>query len=203
MIGIIDYGLSETCRAPSVLEALKIKYILSNDESALLNCNRIILPDTNDISKAIRNLHLSNVFTFLKVYRKPVLAISSGIKVLCLKESENGRSCLGVYPFIPQDLPIYASEQILTVKLEKDKSKILTSLPEESEFHFNRVYNFPCNDFSIGCIKQTACLDSSHRDISEKSISAIIAINNFYGIQFCPEKSGKNGLIFLQNFFEI
>jgi imidazoleglycerol phosphate synthase glutamine amidotransferase subunit HisH len=97
MIAIIDYGVEENNPLINLLSELKIDYKITYSESEILRADRIILPHTGSISSAVKQLHLLNLFTVLRLCNKPMLGISLGMHLMSAFTKEGNLACLGIF----------------------------------------------------------------------------------------------------------
>ena len=67
---------------------------------------------------------------------------------------------------------------------------LFTGIEQDSHFYFVHSYAVQPNENTVA---------TSHYGVD---FSAAIANKNFYGVQFHPERSGKNGALLLRNFVE-
>ncbi|MCX6167783.1 MAG: imidazole glycerol phosphate synthase subunit HisH [Ignavibacteriales bacterium] len=194
MIALIDYGAGNTASVANVLDELNYEYIITNNECQISKSEKIIFPGVGEASSAIRNLHLTNLFTMLRVTKKPMLGICLGMQLLCDKSKEGDTSCLGIFSVTTEKfdetkikVPNMGWNQIKYVK----NSKLFTGIPEEEYFYFANSYYVPVNENTTSICNYGIDFCSS----MEKE--------NFYGVQFHPEKSGKMGIQLIKNFVEI
>ncbi len=73
----------------------------------------------------------------------------------------------------------------------KNTNKLFKDIKSGEYFYFANSYYFPITEYTIASTNY------------ECNFSAAINKNNFYGVQFHPEKSGKVGLQILRNFIEL
>lgn len=190
MIGIIDYGINDTSELTQILSSLNIDFIKTRNEKDIIRCDKIIISDASNLSKAIKRIHLFNLFSLLRFLKKPTLGISLGMELLCNK-SNDGISCLGL---IESDvINDTMTEAIIRIpgmkKIEITKeNKLFSNIANGTQFYFTNNYHIDISDFTIAIA-----------DI-KNPFSAAIQKDNFYGVQFLPEKSGEQGLQILKNF---
>ncbi|KAB2909067.1 MAG: hypothetical protein LC102_01855 [Ignavibacteriales bacterium] len=98
MIAIVDYG-----ERPSYLlfqlEKAGFKVKFTSVEAELLQAESIILPDCRDLKKAVRRLHILNLFSMLRMVNKPVIGIGYGFAMMCERLEPVAREGLGFFPF--------------------------------------------------------------------------------------------------------
>lgn len=187
MIAVIDYGINDTGDLVKSLDKLNLKYLLTRNEKDILDCDRVIISNSSSIKKAIKKIHLFNLFSILRMQKKPILGIAHGMELLCEK-TEEGISCLGL---IPTDTKTHAHQEVKWLKVNQtSQSPLFKDIPNGSEFYFE------CSDH-VGLVDTTIATSGP-----DDKYSAAIFKNQFYGIQFLPEKSGELGLQLLSNFVQ-
>jgi glutamine amidotransferase len=115
------------------------------------------------------------------------------MQILCEKSKEGNVACLGIFESTVQkfdnsilNVPHMGWNKVELVK----ESKLFEGIPNKTDFYFANSYYVPVNNNTIA---------SSEYGIE---FSAAIEKDNFYGVQFHPEKSGEAGLKLLKNFVE-
>lgn len=194
MIGLIDYGAGNLASVINVLNDFDCEYVVTNKETDLQKCEKIIFPGVGEASYAIRRLHMTNLFTMLRVTKKPLLGICLGMQLLCDKSKEGNVCALAI---LPTTTEIFDATKVKvphmgwnSVKLNHE-SKLFEGIADKTYFFFANSFYVPLNEFTIG--------------ISDYGIpfSAAVQKENFYGVQFHPEKSGEAGIQLIKNFIEL
>lgn len=193
MISILNLENSHSLELAELIKSFTDDFIITNIESELLKSSKIIISFSGSIQKALRKIHLMNLFSALRMISdKPVLGINSGMHLMC--ESIDNISCLAMLPgsivkvenlFDDNPAGNYSEIKIL------ENDLLLNGLDEKSEFYFEQYLFLPKNSFTTSVLK------------NNPNLSATVRKNNFYGIQFLPQKSGENGLKILKNFISI
>ena len=98
MITIIDYGKTNSDEIAESLEKLSVEFVISNKESDILQANKLVLPDSTDISSSIKQLHMLNLFSILRMVEKPILGIGTGMHLMTKSFKDNNAACLGCFP---------------------------------------------------------------------------------------------------------
>jgi len=98
MVALIDYGIEKNRPLTNILSELWIDFKVTSSESEILLADKIILPNTGSISSAVKQLHLLNLFTMLRLCKKPMLGISNGMHLMSAYTKDGNLSCLGIFP---------------------------------------------------------------------------------------------------------
>ena len=194
MIAVIDYGAGNTQSVINVLDELNVKYIVTNREIDINNCRKIIFPGVGEASFAVKKLHLLNLFTMLRVTRKPLPGICVGMQLLCEKSDEGNSVCLGIIPAVVHKfdeskvkVPHMGWNNVSYVK----SSKLFDNIPENSYYYFANSYYAPMNETTLAKTEHGI------------EFSSAVVKENYYGVQFHPEKSGIAGIQLIKNFIEL
>jgi glutamine amidotransferase len=192
MITIIDYGNTNSNEIAESIEKLSVEFVISNKEFDILKANKLILPDSKDISTSIKKLHLLNLFSILRIVEKPILGIGTGMHLMTKSFKDINAACLGCFPV---ECKTEETQQNMTVHEQSIKiikaTSLLNNISKEDKFYFEGNCFIPPNEFS-----------TSIANIN-REIIASIEKEHLCGVQFKPERSGEPGLQILKNFSEI
>ncbi|MFC2094237.1 hypothetical protein ACFLSH_01280 [Bacteroidota bacterium] len=192
MITIIDYGITSSNETAESLEKLSVEYVISNKESDILKADKLIIPDSKDILASIKSLHLLNLFSILRVVKKPILGIGTGMHLMTKSFEDNNDACLGCFPVEckteeSQQNKVVQEESIIIIK----ETSLLNNISKEDKFYFESNCFIPRNECTTSFVN------------SDGEITSSIESDHLYGVQFNPERSGEPGLQILKNFLEI
>ena len=191
MITIIDYGNTNSKELKSSLSELTGDIVISNKETDILKANKLILPDSENFSGAIRKLHLLNLFSVLRIIKKPVLGIGTGMHLMTKSYKNINAACLGCFPVECINYENSNDEFLqLPIKILK-KSDLLKDIQEDDLFHFRLGCYISLNEFSTSSVK------------INKEITASIEKDHLFGVQFNPGNSGEVGKKIFQNFLAL
>lgn len=194
MITLIDYNLGSVNKVGDALTFSGIKFRITKNENDIIGSEKIILPGTEEALFAVKKLHLLNLFTVLRIVKKPVLGIGLGMQLLSEFSEEGNVACLGKFAGTVEKFETVNSKVPFSgnykITLKKD-SKLFKNIDENAEFSFRNSFYLPINNFTTAYA------------INGFNFSAAIEKDNFYGVQFHPEESGKDGLTLLRNFSEL
>lgn len=194
MIAIIDYDAGNTRSVMNALDRLEVNYLLTDDHEAILGSEKVIFPGVGHAYAAMNKLIEKDLVNIIKKCSQPFLGICLGMQLLYNHSEEGDTPCIGII-----DEPI--REFNLDNKLKvphmgwnsnyKNIENALMPSNDPSETYFVHSYYAPVNENSI-----TVC------EYGIKFCSAV-SKDNYYGVQFHPEKSGVVGENILKNFLTL
>lgn len=194
MIALIDYGAGNTASVANALENLNAEYVLTNKESDICKAQKVIFPGVGEASFAIKQLHKSNLFNLLRIVKKPMLGICLGMQLMCEFSTEGNVACLGIIPGRVEkfdaektNVPHMGWNEVFQTK----PSKLFEGIKDGEFFYFANSFYMPLGESTIA--KTNHGID----------FTAAIEKDNFFGVQFHPEKSAEAGLKLLQNFLKL
>jgi glutamine amidotransferase len=199
MIALIDYGAGNVASVANALEQLNQKYKITKNETEILNADKVIFPGVGEASFAVKQLHKLNLFSVLRMEKKPLLGICLGLQLMADFSTEGNVTCLGIFPVTAKifdngktKVPHMGWNDLEFKQTDNgNKSKLFEGIEDGERFYFAHSYYLPENQYS-----------TSFSDNGIK-FSASMEKDNFYGVQFHPEKSADAGLKLLKNFIDL
>lgn len=194
MIGIIYYGAGNLFSLKEALNRLEVPYeILYRAPIEIEKYDRFIIPGVGHAGTAMQRLKNSGLVNDVLALRKPVLGICVGMQLMTQFSEEGHVQLLDIVPLKTKRFLSEVSGKVPHVGWNQVKVSVehplFTGLSTEPYFYFVHSYYIEYSDsYTIA-----AC------DYGVK-FSAVFQKNNFYGVQFHPEKSGVAGIRLLDNF---
>lgn len=192
MIAIIDYGAGNIRSVQNALNRLDAASKLTNDIEELRKADRVIFPGVGEASYAMNQLKKQQLDRLIPTLKQPVLGICLGMQLLCNYSEEGSTKTLGVF-----DTTVKEFEPILNVPHTGWNSCELTSSPLFNELKSTDDFYFVHSFYAEICADTSASCDYI------QPFSAALQKDNFYGVQFHPEKSAAVGSKLIQNFLEL
>jgi len=196
MIGIITYGAGNIFSLTAALERLGIAYGMITHEDDFEKFDRYIIPGVGHAGAAMDKLEQTGLVNKIKSLNKPTLGICVGMQLLTAHSEEGDSNLLNIIPV--KTLKFDATEHFKVphtgwnqVYPERE-NPLFENIPSGSHFYFVHSYFIEYND--------AYTLSSTNYSVK---FSASIWHDNFYGVQFHPEKSGLYGETLLTNFSKL
>ncbi len=191
-IAIAHYNAGNIASVLNALGRLGVSGELATKIEDLKNADKLIFPGVGHAKPAMELLRAQGMDQAIKDFKGPVLGICLGMQLMAKYSEEGNMQGINIFPE--------------TIKLLTGRSKIphmgwnslydmkgplFEKLEEGSYVYFVHSYYMPDCEMSIA------------RCDYEGSFTAAIARDNFFGVQFHPEKSGKTGMTILKNFINL
>ena len=194
MIGIIKYQAGNLTSVSNALKRLEADHFTSDDPDELEKADGIIFPGVGHAGAAMDDLRSRDLDVWLKNTTKPVLGICLGMQLLYESSEEGDSNTLGL---IPGRLKKFDSSKAKVPHMGWNQFEprldhpLLKGIDHEQFLYYVHGYYAPANDHTIATCKYI------------KDFAAVVAKDNFMGVQFHPEKSGSVGSLLLQNFLDM
>ena len=189
---IIDYDAGNVKSLQFALERLGVDAQITSDTEMISSASKVIFPGQGEASSAMEKLKAKGLDILIPKLKQPVLGICLGMQLLCDKTEEGETNGLGIVPTKVKRFPN-------TVKVPQMGWNVVT--------HSNTVlfqgieqgcYMYLVHSYFVPIEPETSAKSNY---AGEYSVG--IKKNNFYGVQFHPEKSSKAGSQLLENFLKI
>ncbi|MGM1428149.1 imidazole glycerol phosphate synthase subunit HisH [Sphingobacterium lactis] len=195
MIGIVNYGAGNIFSITAALNRVGIDYGMINTPEDFDRFDKIIIPGVGHAGAAMQKLQDSGLVETIKSLTKPVLGICVGMQLLTDYSEEGDANLLGIMPLKTLHFDKRIQEKVPHMgwnSIEFEKScPLFRDIPNNSYFYFVHSY----------FIEHELTYTIATCDYG-LPFSAAISRDNFWAVQFHPEKSGKVGEQLLRNFNE-
>ncbi len=205
-VAVIDYGMGNLHSVAKALEATgrASRVIVTPDPQTILAADRVVLPGVGairDCMGEIRRLGIDQV-VLEAIRSKPLLGVCVGMQALMGFSDENGGTeCLGVLPgkvtFFGDDLRDPATGAALKVPHmgwnqvhQTQPHPLWEGITQDSRFYFVHSYYVQPDDAAL-------TMATTRHGVN---ITAAVARDNVFAVQFHPEKSQHAGLALYANF---
>lgn len=202
-IAIIDYGAGNLRSVQKAIETLGFSAEITKDTTIINNARGVILPGVGSFDSAIKELRAHQLETAIEAavaLNKPFLGICLGMQHLFERSEEGREKGLCLLKGTVKKFKFFGSQEKLSIPhmgwnrlLIKQKNPLLEGIEQGAMVYFAHSYHVVPQD-------QTSIIAATDHGYE---FASCISINNLFGIQFHPEKSGDIGLQILKNFCKV
>ena len=193
MVAIIKYNAGNVQSVQYALQRIGVESIVTDEEVVIRSADKVIFPGVGHANSAMQYLRERNLDQLIISLQQPVLGICLGLQLMCMHTEEGDTNCMGIFD---------------------EKVKLFPASDQKvPQIGWNNIYDYsstlfdelPGNDFVYTVHSYYAALGKETIAKTDYIIpfSAALAKDNFYAVQFHPEKSGTVGETILKNFINI
>jgi len=195
-VAIIKYNAGNIQSVLFALERIGVHATVTDDIELIKASDKIIFPGVGEASSAMSYLKERKLDELIKTLTQPVLGICLGMQLLCEFSEENSTDCLGIFENVTvkkfsSTESHFKIPQIGWNTIYNLHSDLFKGIPEESYCYFVHGYYAVESVYSIAKTEYIL------------PYSSALQKNNFYGVQFHPEKSAQIGEQILKNFLSL
>lgn len=184
-VAIVKYNAGNVRSVLFALKRLGVEGILTDDSEKLRSADKVIFPGVGEASSAMRHLKERNLDQLIPSLKQPVLGICLGMQLMAKHSEEGNTDCLGIL-----DAKVKRFSGTRKIPLIGWNS---TTFGDEPSAYYYYVHSFymELNEFAVA------------RAAYGFEYSAAIRKDNFFAVQFHPERSGIAGEQVLKQFLEL
>ena len=191
-IAIIDYGAGNVQSVLFALERLGFVGIVTNDWITIKSADKVIFPGVGEASSAMKMLQESGLDVLIPTLKQPVLGICLGMQLMCKHSEEGNTNGLGIFDI---NVVKFSNEvkvpQMGWNTIYNLKSPLFEGIKENEFMYLVHSFYAPLSENTIATTNY------------ELEYSTALQRDNFFGVQFHPEKSGIFGEQILKNFLNL
>lgn len=190
---IVKYNAGNVQSVSFALERLGVGFTISDNLEEIKQADKVLFPGVGEASTTMRFLKDKKLDQLIPSLTQPVLGICLGMQLMCRHSEENNTECLGIFnetvkrftPTPTQKVPHMGWNELTLTESWLDRKL------ENKHVYFVHSYYVPVNPLTSAITEYTVPFSASmHRD-------------NFYAVQFHPEKSAETGELVLKSFLTL
>jgi glutamine amidotransferase len=194
-LAIIKYNAGNIQSVLYALERIGAEAVVTDDPAIIRAARHVIFPGVGEASSAMQYLRARGLDELIRSLTQPVLGICLGMQLMCRHSAENDTDCLGIFDEdvlrFQSPSPSVKVPQMGWNTITDLRTPLFAGVPQGSFCYFVHSYYA-----SMG--PQTIALTDYIQPYS-----AALHRDNFYGVQFHPEKSAEVGEQIIRNFLGI
>lgn len=192
MIAIIQYNAGNIRSVQNALRRLGCESRVTDVPEEIRGADKVIFPGVGEAGTAMQYLRERGLDEVIRSLRQPVLGICLGLQLMCTHSEEGDTSCLGIFDAAVRRFP--PGEKVPHIgwnNFSQIGGRLLSGIPADADcYYVHSYYAERCNDTSAVCDYILP-------------FSAGLEKDNFFALQFHPEKSAATGEKILQNFLAL
>jgi imidazole glycerol-phosphate synthase subunit HisH len=195
-IVIIKYNAGNIQSVLFALERIGVQATVTDEPDLIRTADKVIFPGVGEASTAMNYLKEKKMDELIVSLKQPVLGICLGMQLMCSHSEENNTDCLNIFENVRvrKFKPVEARFKVPQIgwnTIYDLRSNIFNGIAENSYSYFVHSYYAEQSSYSIA------------RTDYVQPYSSAIQKDNFFGVQFHPEKSATVGEQILKNFLTI
>ncbi len=192
MIAVIKYNAGNIRSMLNALNRLESEAELTDNPETIKSADKVIFPGVGEANTAMTYLKEKRLDQLIVDLKQPFLGVCLGMQLLCSYSEENDTTCLGLFAEKVRKFP--ASGIVPHMgwnNFTRVNGELFDGISKTSDMYFVHSYYVEPGPDTIG---ETDYL---------LPFSSAIQKDNFYGVQFHPEKSAEVGEKLLKNFLKL
>ncbi|RCW90740.1 imidazole glycerol phosphate synthase subunit HisH [Winogradskyella arenosi] len=191
-LSIVNYGAGNIKSIQFAFQRLGYNAVLTECPEEIIASDKVIFPGVGEASSAMEKLKQSGLDRLIPTLKQPVLGICLGMQLMCQHSEEGDTKGLGIF-----DVSVKRFSNKVKVPqmgwniISNLKSGLFKDIKEKEYMYLVHSY------YAEPCAEAIATSDY------ELEYASALENDNFYGVQFHPEKSSKAGAQLLKNFIEL
>jgi imidazole glycerol-phosphate synthase subunit HisH len=192
MIAILKYNAGNIQSVQNAVRSLGFDTIVTDREDELESADKIIIPGVGEAGSAMKYLRVKKLDQVIISLKQPVLGICLGLHLLCNFSDEGGTKCLGVFDAAVKKFPPFEKVPHMGWNdFSALKGTLFKNIRSDEAVYYVHSYYAEITDFTLAICDYVL------------PFSAAMHRENFYAVQFHPEKSADTGMKILKNFLEL
>ncbi|MBK7106553.1 MAG: hypothetical protein IPH62_14845 [Ignavibacteriae bacterium] len=194
MVTILGYNNSENEFLNKILSQKNIDFKYSLVENQITSAEKIIIPQPQNFNSAYKKMQMMNLFSFLRLIKKPILGINDGFCFMCNEILDKYKCGLGFFKLDVNSSSFGGnSENFVTGKIQvKEESQLLKTEFNNYEIKFDQNSKMKDCEFS----KSTILFD-------EKIFTLTCENQNYFSVEMNFDLNPEIGENIISNFVKI
>lgn len=192
MIAIIKYNGGNVNSVQNALNRLNIDSVITDDPERILKADKVIFPGVGEASSTMKLLKERELDLLIPSLTQPVLGICLGMQLMCKENEEGNTEGMGIFDINVRKFP--AKDIVPHMgwnTVSGQTSPLFSGIEKSSDVYFVHSYYCELSYFTTSVCDYIL------------PFSASLQKDNFYAVQFHPEKSGIIGNQIVKNFINL
>ncbi|PZP43143.1 MAG: imidazole glycerol phosphate synthase subunit HisH [Pseudopedobacter saltans] len=192
-LAIVKYNAGNIQSVLYALERIGANAEVTDNPELLQSADKVIFPGVGEASSSMKYLKERNLDKVISSLKQPVLGICFGMQLMCAHSEEGNVDCLGIFDEQVKRFPLIGGVKVPQIgwnQIQNLQTPLFEGVSEDSFCYFVHSFYASVGPHTIGTTEYGIQYSSAlHKD-------------NFWGVQYHPEKSATIGERILKNFIE-
>lgn len=190
---IVKYNAGNIQSVSFALERLGVRFTITDDTELIKSADKVIFPGVGEASTTMKYLQDKKLDQLIVSLKQPMLGICLGMQLMCRHSEEYNTTCLGIFDetvkkFTPQ-------RDFKVPHMGWNKLTITDSWLDPS---IDGKFAYFVHSYYVPVTSHTSAVTDYINPFS-----AAMHKDNFYAVQFHPEKSAEAGELVLKSFLKV
>jgi glutamine amidotransferase len=192
MIAILKYNAGNIQSVRNAVNRLGFESRVTDNDNDLLKSDKVIIPGVGEAGSAMKYLRERKLDQTIVSLKQPVLGICLGLHLMCSFSDEGSTKCIGIFDAMVKKFPPFEKVPHMGWNnFSALKGTIFKGVRADEDVYYVHSYYAAITDYTSAICDYVL------------SFSAAMHKDNFYAVQFHPEKSAETGMKILKNFLEL
>ena len=190
---LIKYNAGNIQSVSFALERLGVDFSITDDVEEIKKADKVIFPGVGEASTTMNFLRERKLDQVITSLRQPVLGVCLGMQLMCRHSEENNTDCLGIFDLVVKKFTPKGNLKVPHMGWNQlqVKDAWLDPALQNQNVYFVHSFYVPVNESTSAVTDYITHFSAAlHRD-------------NFYAVQFHPEKSAAAGELVLKSFLKL
>lgn len=193
-VAIVKYNAGNICSVQNALSRIGVAAALTDNPDVIRAADKVIFPGVGEAGTTMKYLREQGLDKLICSLRQPTLGICIGLQLMCRHSEEADTECLGIF-------------DVNVKRFQSHKYKVPhmgwnTILPRGGAPLFGGLEKEPYAYYVHSYYAEVGAHTIAATDYAQ-AFSAALHKDNFYAVQFHPEKSAWVGEQVLKNFLDL
>jgi len=192
MIAILKYNAGNIQSVKNAVSRLGYESIVTDSREEILKAGKIIIPGVGEAASAMRYLKEKGLDRLILSLRQPVLGICLGLHLMCRYSEEGATDCLGIFDSeVKRFPPAGKVPHMGWNSFSGIRGELFRGVEASEDVYYVHSYYAEISEYTSASCDYIV------------PFSAAMQRDNYFALQFHPEKSADTGVKILSNFLEL
>lgn len=190
---IIKYNAGNIQSVSFALERLGVEFTITDDPEVIRGADKVIFPGVGEASTTMKYLKDKKLDEVIVSLKQPMLGICLGMQLMCTHSEEYDTPCLGIFEEVVKKF--VPTPDLKVPHMGWNKLAVTEGWLDPA---IDGKYAYFVHSYYVPVTTHTSAVTGYINPFS-----AAMHKDNFYAVQFHPEKSAETGELVLKSFLRL